>query len=162
MKFLATFSTIAIFAFPVFAETVSARVTDVYPTYNYISEPVTVEECYPVDVPVYGYSQRSNAGDVLAGAIIGGVIGNQFGSGSGQDAMTALGVVIGAESARKNSYGQEVVGYRTETRCDYVTRYRDVEVIDGYVIHYRHGGHVGSVVTDRPYRVGDRIEIIYR
>jgi len=162
MKFLSIFSIISIFAFPVFAESVSARVTDVYTNYRYVDEPVEIERCGYVEVPVYGYRHGGNAGDVIAGAIIGGAIGNQFGGESGQDAMTALGAVIGAESARNNGGRQEIIGYRDEYRCHYDTDYRNIAVVDGYVVHYRHGGHVGSIVTDRTYRVGDRIEIIYR
>ena len=50
------------------------------------------------------YSQgNASTGDVLAGAIIGGVIGNQFGKGKGNDAATVLGAIIGADTQIKRT-----------------------------------------------------------
>ncbi|MGI9368202.1 MAG: glycine zipper 2TM domain-containing protein [Ruegeria sp.] len=37
----------------------------------------------------------------LGGALIGGVIGNQFGGGSGQDILTAAGAVAGGASGQR-------------------------------------------------------------
>ncbi len=145
-----------------FAETVNARVTDVIPNYTYISEPVRVEQCYTVEVPVYGTVQGGSTGDVLAGAIIGGAIGNQFGGGSGKDAMTVLGAIVGADVAGRQGNRQKVVGYRDEVKCDYYTEYKEERIVDNYVVYYRYGKHTGSVVTDNYYKVGDRIRITFR
>jgi uncharacterized protein YcfJ len=95
---------------------VSATIEDFYVTEN-VSNPVHVNECYNVDVPVYGTrDRRGSDGDVIVGALIGGAIGNQFGSGSGQDAMTVLGAIVGANRAA-NQTSEEIVGYRTERQC---------------------------------------------
>src|SRR5688572_32052173 len=40
-------------------------------------------------------TQQKQTGSVVAGAVIGGLIGNQFGSGTGRALMTAAGVVAG-------------------------------------------------------------------
>jgi uncharacterized protein YcfJ len=144
------------------AETVNARVTEVITNYTYISHPVEVEYCYDVEVPVYGRVQGGSTGDVLAGALIGGAIGNQFGGGSGKDAMTVLGAIVGADVAGRQGNRQAVVGYRTEVQCKYHTEYQDEQVVDGYIVYYRYGDHVGSVMTDRRYKVGQRIQITFR
>ncbi len=48
--------------------------------------------------------QDKNQGwKTFGGALIGGAIGNQFGSGSGRDVATILGAVIGGSIARENS-----------------------------------------------------------
>ena len=50
----------------------------------------------------YTHNDTSN-GKQLTGALIGGAIGNQFGSGNGRAAMTATGAIVGAGMAQ-NSY----------------------------------------------------------
>lgn len=101
------------------ADTVRSNVVDHYRD-TVIEHPYTTHECRNVQVPVYGRSQ-GNAGDALIGAIIGGAIGNQFGSGSGKDAMTVLGAIAGVESSKN---GQKIVGYREERQCSEVIQYK--------------------------------------
>ncbi len=158
MKYLVT--ALALLATPVAAETVFGRVTYVEPVYSntYVDVPQTV--CYDVEVPVTGRTQAST-GDVLTGAIIGGAIGNQFGGGSGKDAATVLGAIIGADTA--NKAGRQVVtGYRVERQCktEYVS---DVQnVITAWTVYYRwgNGAGAGSFVTNRDdYVVGDTIRL---
>jgi len=45
---------------------------------------------------------KENGWNTFGGALIGGVIGNQFGDGSGQFAATILGSIIGANIAKGN------------------------------------------------------------
>lgn len=46
--------------------------------------------------------QRGNAvAYTMVGGALGGLAGNQFGEGSGKDAMTALGAVVGAVEGNK-------------------------------------------------------------
>jgi uncharacterized protein YcfJ len=162
MKTLLLSVALIISASTAFAETVNARVTDVITNYTYVSNPVDVEYCRNVEVPVYKNVQGGSTGDVLAGAIIGGAIGNQFGGGSGKDAMTVLGAIVGADVAGRQGNRQQVAGYRNEVQCEYHTEYQDQRVVDGYIVYFRYGQHVGSVVTDRYYEVGDRIRITFR
>jgi uncharacterized protein YcfJ len=138
--------------------TVYGRVTHVEPIYTstYVDVPETV--CYDVEVPVTGRTSAST-GDVLAGAIIGGAIGNQFGGGSGKDAATVLGAILGADVANKN--GRSVVtGYRVERQCS--TQYvSDIQnQISGWTVYYRWNDVTGSFNTNRDnYVVGDRIQL---
>jgi outer membrane lipoprotein SlyB len=46
-----------------------------------------------------GYPRDNNGGKIIAGGIIGGVAGNQFGGGKGRIAMTLLGTVLGMKVA---------------------------------------------------------------
>jgi uncharacterized protein YcfJ len=155
MKYLAIALLVAA---PVSAETISVygRVTHVEPVYSksYVDVPQTV--CYDVKVPVTGRT-HAGTGDVLAGAIIGGVIGNQFGGGSGKDAATVLGAILGADVATNNGR-QVVTGYRYERQCEtqYVTNVQ--QSISGWTVYYRWNDLSGSFNTNRDnYVVGDRV-----
>ena len=76
-----------------------------------------------VDVPVYGMINRpASSGEVLGGAIIGGLIGNQFGKGDGNTAMTALGAIVGGSSAGERKTERVIVSYNKERRCTTVYR----------------------------------------
>ena len=81
-------------------------------------------QCQTVQAPVYGVLDRpSSDGEVAAGAIIGGVIGNQV---SDHDAgATLVGALIGGALV-SNSRQQEqvVVGYKDQVVCQetYATR----------------------------------------
>lgn len=116
IKILVT-TTALLFATQSYAnERVNATIEDFYINET-VSTPVRVNECRNVDVPIYGTrDRRGSDGDVLAGAIVGGVIGNQFGGGSGKDAMTVLGAIVGANHMA-NRTTEEIVGYRTERQC---------------------------------------------
>jgi outer membrane lipoprotein SlyB len=119
---------VTLFATSAMADGYSTRqgvVVDVEAVYSNSYTYVIQEQCFEQHVPVYKNSQGS-IGDVFAGAIIGGVIGNQFGGGSGKDAMTVLGAIVGADVANKNG-SRQIVGYSTETRCENQTVYVSVE-----------------------------------
>ena len=82
-----------------------------------ILKPVKI--CEDVKVPIYGVLDRpSSTGEVVAGAAVGGVAGNQFGKGSGKKAMTLLGAILGG-SSQANSRKREkvIVDYKTEYQC---------------------------------------------
>ena len=91
-----------------------ARVISSEPIIRVVTVNRPVRECwqeteyYTVDRPVPG-----SGASTLVGAIIGGVVGHQFGSGRGNDAATVAGTVIGAaigNDAAKRRYG---ASYRT-------------------------------------------------
>lgn len=117
-----------VLAAPAYANSVNARVEDKYQTVVR-NTPQTERICQTVEVPIYGTVQgQSSTGDALVGAIIGGAIGNQFGGGSGKDAATVLGAIVGADVANKRGSSQQVItGYRLEQQCRNVTSYTTVE-----------------------------------
>lgn len=88
---------------------------------------------------------HQDAGDALTGAIVGGIIGHQFGGGDGRDAATALGAVIGSQSA----------GRHHKTVCE------DVPVRStSYIVTYRYHGRLHKFETeDDGFYVGREIEV---
>jgi hypothetical protein len=69
-------------------------------------------QAYYAPPPVYrggyaaGYSGYRSYTPIIGGAIIGGLIGNQFGKGSGKTALTAAGVVLGGSIGRDYEYSR--------------------------------------------------------
>lgn len=135
-----------------------AIITSVNPVYkdNYVN--VYHTECYDVRVPVYGRTTSGSNGDVFAGAVIGGAIGNQFGSGSGKDAMTVLGAIIGANEGSKATR-EVIVGYRFEQQCANVASTVNEPVISGYMIEYKFDGKFYEQRASRKYHVGQRVNV---
>jgi uncharacterized protein YcfJ len=101
----------------------NATVRDVYVTKT-VQTPQQVKSCNFVEVPIYG-NKEATAGEAVTGAIIGGVIGNQFGGGSGKDAMTVLGAIVGANAVDNK---KTITGHRIEERCVKDTYYVDKKV----------------------------------
>lgn len=109
-------------------------------------------------------SDPAVGGRTLLGSIIGGVIGHQFGSGSGRDTATIAGAAIGAgvgyDSARR-VYGTRSERARSEQeivqRC--AVRYEDEyeERIDGYRVTYEYNGR--EYTTRMPYDPGRQIRV---
>ncbi|MEI6860022.1 MAG: glycine zipper 2TM domain-containing protein [Shewanella sp.] len=82
------------------------------------------DQAVPVEKVVYGnlvsvrnitekqlVEDRNTGWKTFGGALIGGVIGHQFGGGSGQDVATVLGTLLGARVAHRyadSSYYQEL------------------------------------------------------
>ena len=77
------------------------------------------EECGNVQVPIMGILDRpASQAEVIGGAVIGGLVGNQIGDGSGKDLATMVGIGAGAVAAStQRQQEQVVVGYKTEYKC---------------------------------------------
>ena len=141
-----------------------ARVIRSEPIIRYVTVNRRVRECwqeteyYTVDRPVPG-----SGASTLVGAIIGGVVGHQFGSGRGNDAATVAGTVIGAaigNNTAKRRYGSSyrTVEYsRPVERCEtHMTSHRE-ERIDGYRVVYKYNGQ--KYETRMPYDPGREIRV---
>ena len=76
----------------------------------------TEKVCEDVKVPIYG-GGGANAGDVAAGVIIGGVLGN---IATGNKAGTTAGAVVGGLVAADQANKKKITGYRMERQCNYV------------------------------------------
>ncbi len=98
------------------------------------SNPVTERRCQDVQVPIYQKSQTSS-GDVLLGAILGGVIGKGV---TKNDGGAALGAISGIIIADQNGQKSRVTGYRLERQCSDVTIYQDtlIEVYSHSTIRF--------------------------
>jgi len=137
-----------------------AKVVDVDPIYREVRvrEPRQVCEEVPV-VERTHYRGGTDPGRVLVGAVIGGVIGHQFGSGRGNDVATAAGALIGANEAAQSGYRRERVVEREvlETRCETVRHARYESRLEGYDVTYRYQGRLYHTRTN--YDPGKRIRV---
>jgi outer membrane lipoprotein SlyB len=87
-------------------------------------------------------SGRPNAAGAMTGAIVGGIVGHQFGSGRGQDAATAAGVIGGAVAGSQYGRGRLELVYDLLIRMD------------------RGGVRRMTVSNVTGLAVGDRVEIL--
>ncbi|MEN7344296.1 MAG: glycine zipper 2TM domain-containing protein [Pseudomonadota bacterium] len=135
-----------------------ARVVDIKPLIRTVRVEVPVRECYEQPV-TYETRRRGNAGRTIAGGIIGGLIGNQFGDGRGRDAMTVLGTVIGASAANADQpRGQSET--RLERYCETRYEYEERDRVEGYRVTYRYKGETYTTRTSTD--PGDRIRVRVR
>jgi uncharacterized protein YcfJ len=135
-----------------------AKVVDAQPVYQSVRYPVEEERCWDEQVWHREPAARS-ATPVILGSIIGGVIGNQFGGGSGNVAITAAGAVLGGSIAADASHKRNPDGYYavTETRCGMETAWRSEERIVAWDVRYRYHGEVYQ--TRMKNQPGDRIKV---
>lgn len=140
-----------------------AKVISSRPIVRYVTVTTPVKECWQ-DTEYFTVDHRppGAAGSTLFGAILGGVVGHQFGSGRGNDAATVAGSLIGAAIAndavrRRHGDAYETTHSRPVTRCE--TQYRESreERIDGYEVVYRYNGQ--KYATRMPHDPGRRIRI---
>ena len=140
-----------------------AKVISAEPIVNYVNVSTPVRECWE-EMQYYSVDRRARQrdGSTIVGAIIGGVVGHQFGSGRGNDAATVAGTLIGAaignDAAIRRSDGYGVERHaRPVERCE--TRYREhrEERIDGYRVMYRYRGQ--KYMTEMPYDPGNKIRV---
>jgi uncharacterized protein YcfJ len=137
-----------------------AHVVRAEPVYREVrvSEPREVCHEEPVTERTV-YRGHADPGAVLVGAMIGGVIGHQFGGGHGRDAATAAGAVIGANHAAASTYRNGRVVERTvyETQCERVREARYVREVEAYDVTYRYHGRLYHTRT--PDDPGSRIRV---
>ncbi|EKO3485014.1 glycine zipper 2TM domain-containing protein [Vibrio fluvialis] len=91
---------------------------------------------------------KANGWETLLGAVVGGLIGNQFGDGHGREVATAIGAVAGAGIARTNA------------NQTYHVEYRLVEILiktsEGKLIDV-----IQDVDSQMLFSSGDRVRILY-
>ena len=131
-----------------------ARVLDVQPITRVVRTEVPHRECRTEQVTRQG-SGANPTGAMLAGALIGGVVGNQIGSGGGRRAATAAGVLIG--SGMGHSSAVNTPRTAVEERCEVYTEIREDERFDGYRVSYEYGG--AAVTEGAAQHPGDRIRV---
>ena len=141
-----------------------AKVVDVQPLTTRVRVQTPRRECWDetrYEEPRSNGMPGSVAGRTLLGAVLGGVIGHQIGSGNANKAATAGGAVIGAavahNRAMRDAANPPQPREYTVQRCE--TRYSEEfqERIDGYRVTYQYHGR--RQVTELPYRPGDRIRV---
>lgn len=140
-----------------------AEVLSVEPIHTSVEVSTPVRECWEQDVPRYrhagGQAGHGSYTPMLLGGIIGGVVGNQFGSGRGKKLMTAAGVVLGGSVGRDvaRRHGRHYTEFVTETRCRVDYERHVEERVDGYRVEYLYQGR--TYVTRTDHDPGDRIRV---
>jgi uncharacterized protein YcfJ len=107
------------------------------------------ERCWNERVRHRGHRKNNSHTPMIAGAILGGVVGNQFGKGSGKDAMTAAGVLLGGSIGNDMGRQRHGRGYTTlEQRCETINNFTEKQELVGYRVKYRYDGKVYWTRTD--------------
>jgi uncharacterized protein YcfJ len=133
-----------------------ARVVDVRPITDTVSEPREVCRDEPVVQQVPVRDEHRVAGTLL-GAAIGGVLGNQVGGGDGRKIATVVGAVGGGYAGNRvqDRIQRSNTTSTTERRCE--TVYEPREVTRGYDVTYSYEGRTQTVRMDHP--PGDRLPV---
>ena len=143
-----------------FAQTELATVTSVVPNYEIQKTNVPSTRCTEVQVPIYGsvQGQGASGGDVLAGALIGGILGKAL---TGDDKGAGFGALVGAmgSAEKKNQSSQKIVGYETRKQCGVFYQEESIRKIKNYRITYEWMGIRGSSYTYNNYSIGARIPV---
>lgn len=118
-----------------------AKVVRANPIYQAVRYPVDEQVCWEEEVWL---ERRPSAAPVVLGAVIGGVVGHQFGDGNGRTAMTvagaAVGGAVGASVARNNHrHGAYPV---LQERCEIRRNWRTEERITGWDVTYKYHGAI--------------------
>lgn len=140
-----------------------ATVDEVKALTRLVEVPASREECWEEPV-TYSVPSRTGAYSytpVIVGGIVGAVVGNQFGRGSGRDWATVAGGLLGASIGRDHYYSRHYSPTHTyaayEERCRVVTEYQQEERLDGYLVNYTYNGRQYQTRTDK--HPGTRIKI---
>ena len=132
--------------------TVEAPVVSVEPHYTNYSIPETRPVCKMKEQPVYQrvYNGQADPQRAIAGALIGGIMGNAVTSKDkkAQPAATAFGALLGAAIASENSKSsRQIVGYERKKVCHNKTIYREVREVDYYDVTYQFQGRYYTTQT---------------
>ena len=124
-----------------------ARVLSSEPLYETVRVNHPEERCWNEQVRHRGRARSDSYTPTIAGAIVGGVVGNQFGKGKGKDAMTVAGALLGASVGHDmgKTPGRSYV--TSERRCEVVDHFREHQELVGYQVKYRYQGQIFHTQT---------------
>jgi len=132
-----------------------ARVVDVDPIVRRVAIDSPRRECWNEEREVY--AQPRSATPTILGAIIGGVIGHQFGSGHSRNLGTVAGAALGASVGHDASARNAGIETRNVERCEVSTQRDYEERVDGYRVTYVYHGR--DYHTVMPYDPGNRVQV---
>ncbi|MBL1320683.1 MAG: glycine zipper 2TM domain-containing protein [Methylophaga sp.] len=137
----------------------TARVTHVESLYRTVRVSTPQRECWQEQQYRPNQNQHKSYTSTIAGSIVGGVVGNQFGGGSGKKIMTVAGALLGGSVGRDYNHNnsQQHSNYNTVEQCRVTERYHDEERSDGYRVTYRYNGQ--SYTTRMDHHPGKRIPV---
>jgi uncharacterized protein YcfJ len=135
-----------------------ADVIEAEPVTRVVRRAVENEVCWQEEVYREVPEHRSKAPQIV-GAILGGIIGNQFGGGSGQDAMTLAGASLGhaiAKDSQRRKNPQKFYA-SLEDRCGVNTEWKESRVVLGWDVTYEYQGV--TYLTRMSNEPGDQIKV---
>ncbi|NND44806.1 MAG: glycine zipper 2TM domain-containing protein [Xanthomonadales bacterium] len=135
-----------------------ATVIEAEPVTRTTRRPVEERVCWQEEVYREVPERRSKV-PVVLGAVLGGVIGNQFGGGSGRDAMTLAGAAVGGAMVADHQRQQHPRRFYAslEDRCGVNTQWTESRTVIGWDVVYEYQGETYLArVPDEP---GERIRI---
>ena len=137
----------------------SATVTSIEKVYKQYRVDEPYQDCYIKET--LQQSGDGSATNEIMGAILGGAIGNQFGEGDGNDAMTLAGIFLGASIAndaeKANAANQVVVSQEV---CENKVRQKIKKRLSHYKIYVDYNGHNVSYTSNRrPYDDVVKVEV---
>lgn len=137
----------------------TARVTHVEPQYTTVRVSTPQRECRQERQYRSNSNQHQSYTTTIAGGIVGGVLGNQFGGGNGKKIMTVAGALLGGSVGRDYNYNKSRPhsSYDTVEQCRTVDRFHDERRNDGYRVTYRYNGK--SYTTHMNSYPGKRIPV---
>ncbi len=103
-------------------------------------------------------SRDDSTGGTVAGALVGGALGNQVGKGDGRKASTLAGAVIGGAIGRGIDRNNSVAG---TGNCRMVNVQRDERQLTGYDVEYQYKGekYMSRMAADPGIRLRIRIAV---
>jgi len=118
-----------------------AQVLEVVPVREIVRVSTPRQECWSEEVE-HAPPYDDDGAYTVTGAILGGVIGHQFGGGSGRHVTTAAGSILGAVIGRDvgRRHGDDRTYTMVERRCRPVNDYHKAERIVGYRVTYDYQG----------------------
>lgn len=125
-----------------------ARVVKAKPLYETVRVNYPEERCWNERVEHRGRSRSDSHTPTIAGAILGGVVGNQFGKGNGKKAMTVAGALLGGSIGNDMGRRPSRSYVSTERRCELIDNYSEHEELVGYRVKYKYNGKMFWTRTD--------------
>jgi len=129
-----------------------ARVIKAQPLYETVEVAYPATECWTEQV-TRKHQRRGEYIAPIAGGILGGVAGHQFGGGRGKTALTVVGTLLGAslgQEYNRSNYRQRPTVEHVR-RCETVDRYEQQQQLTGYRVKYRYEGKTYyTQTTDHP------------
>lgn len=133
----------------------TARVIHSMPIYRTVRVNQPHQQCHEKET-YYG-SDGNSYMPMIAGGVIGGIVGNQFGKGNGKTFMTIAGSVIGSSIGHDVSTQNGYQPPHYKTVCETINNYHEEQVIDSYRVTYKYDGR--KFTTTMPYDPGDYLKI---
>lgn len=114
------------------------KVTKSEPIYSTQTENVPYENCY--DVKEDASTGGNSVLGTIAGGVIGGAVGHQFGGGSGKTIATVGGAVLGSVIGNNVASEPKQESYKIVKKCDVNYKTVTKNVITGYSNYGRYNG----------------------